>query len=282
MSAVRRAWDALDLARHYMTSSKPSRAVEPLFDDVEAYCMFIGYPRSGHSLVGGLLDAHPEAVVAHELGALKFIRARFDRRRLLYLLRENARVAAGRDRPSGDYRYDVPGQWQGGHGRIRVIGDKKAEGATLRLRAKPVLLDRLQSTVGVPIRIVHVVRNPFDNISTMAIRAANGGTPDLAAATSRYFALCRTVERIKARLDREALFEQRHEALLEAPADELGALCRWLGLTPGPDYLGACAGIVWSNPRKSREKVEWTPDLRSEVERRMAEHSHLDGYAFHA
>jgi len=30
------------------------------FDAVRTFCLFIGYPRSGHSLVGSLLDAHPD------------------------------------------------------------------------------------------------------------------------------------------------------------------------------------------------------------------------------
>ena len=30
--------------------------------DLETYCLFIGYQRSGSSLIGSLLDAHPEVV----------------------------------------------------------------------------------------------------------------------------------------------------------------------------------------------------------------------------
>jgi hypothetical protein len=29
------------------------------FAHVESFCMFIGYPRSGHTLIGSILDAHP-------------------------------------------------------------------------------------------------------------------------------------------------------------------------------------------------------------------------------
>jgi hypothetical protein len=37
------------------------------FDEVERFCLFAGYARSGHSIVGAVLDAHREAVIAHEL-----------------------------------------------------------------------------------------------------------------------------------------------------------------------------------------------------------------------
>ena len=46
-----------------------------MFETIQLYCMFVGYPRSGHSLVGTLLDAHPDIVIAHELDALRHIRA---------------------------------------------------------------------------------------------------------------------------------------------------------------------------------------------------------------
>ncbi len=39
------------------------------FEELDTFLFFIGYPRSGHTLIGSLLDAHPEMVIAHELKA---------------------------------------------------------------------------------------------------------------------------------------------------------------------------------------------------------------------
>ena len=50
-------------------------ASKPLLDDVKTLCLFIGYQRSGHSLVGSLLDAHPRMAIAHELDALFYLKA---------------------------------------------------------------------------------------------------------------------------------------------------------------------------------------------------------------
>lgn len=36
------------------------------FSDVRTLLLFIGYPRSGSTLVGSLLDAHPNIVIANE------------------------------------------------------------------------------------------------------------------------------------------------------------------------------------------------------------------------
>jgi hypothetical protein len=40
---------------------------------VRSFCLFIGYPRSGHSLVGSLLDAHPDIAIAHEVNVLGLV-----------------------------------------------------------------------------------------------------------------------------------------------------------------------------------------------------------------
>ncbi|PSO51862.1 MAG: hypothetical protein BRC34_14235, partial [Cyanobacteria bacterium QH_1_48_107] len=55
------------------------------FQNVDKYCMFIGYPRSGHSLVGSLLDAHPNIIIAHELNALNFVDMGFNQQQIYYL-----------------------------------------------------------------------------------------------------------------------------------------------------------------------------------------------------
>ena len=54
-----------------------------------------------------------------------------------------------------------------------MIGDKKG-GNTSRTFADVKSRDRLRditTVVGVPVRFLHVIRNPFDNIATMAIRS---------------------------------------------------------------------------------------------------------------
>jgi hypothetical protein len=40
--------------------------------EIEAFALFIGYPGSGHTLLGMLLNAHREAVIVHELKVLRY------------------------------------------------------------------------------------------------------------------------------------------------------------------------------------------------------------------
>jgi hypothetical protein len=241
--------------------------------------MFIGYPRSGHTLVGALLDAHPEAVIGHEQAAMQHVYFGFDRDRLYQMLLDSSARGGATRWISGEHRYHVPGQWQGRFERLRVIGDKQAEGATLRIRATPSLLSRLTSLVRRP-RLIHVVRNPFDNITTMAVRASRNGPLDLDAAIARYFRLCETVQWIGHEVERTQLHTIRHEDFVDDPAKSLRRLCEWLGLEPSRQYLDDCAATVRTSPNPSRLKVPWDGDRKRVVQERMAAFDHLVGYDY--
>ena len=55
----------------------------------------------------------------------------------------------------------------------KVIGDKKG-GATSSLLREPdklSILEEIRNVVKVPMKFIHVTRNPFDNIATMLLRA---------------------------------------------------------------------------------------------------------------
>ncbi|GBD39617.1 hypothetical protein HRbin37_01900 [bacterium HR37] len=247
------------------------------FSDIETYCMFIGYPRSGHSLIGSLLDAHPDVIVAQELDALKFLYAGFRKEQILYLILERSMVFAKSGGKHGKYNYSVPNQWQGRFRRLRVIGDKKGWSSTLRLRAKPSLLDKLRKTFNVKLRFLHVVRNPYDTISTMFIKSDNWS---LEETIEHYFLLCETVSEVKRRLKEEEVFELRHEDFISNPREYLERLCRFLGVDAGEDYLKDCAGIVFKNPHRSRFDLNWDLKLIELVKARSLSFPFLKGYSY--
>jgi hypothetical protein len=156
--------------RLYTKTCFGSRRYRELFAGVKTYCMFLGYPRSGHSLVGSLLDAHPNVIIAHELDVLKHVQARFSTNQIFYLLLENSRKLAARGRGYSGYSYEVANQWQGRFRELHVIGDKKGGGSSTRLHSNPGLLDSLCKTIGIKTKFVHVIRNPYDCITTITSR----------------------------------------------------------------------------------------------------------------
>ena len=50
--------------------------VDPIFEELKTFVLFIGYSRSGSSLTATILDAHKHVVVSHEIDVLHKIRER--------------------------------------------------------------------------------------------------------------------------------------------------------------------------------------------------------------
>jgi hypothetical protein len=243
--------------------------------------MFVGYPRSGHSLIGALLDAHPSIIIAHELGVLRYVNAGFSKLQIYTLLLENSRIRARLGREGSGYSYQVPGQWQGRFEKLRVIGDKKGAGATLRLQSMPRLLHRLYRRLDTRIGFIHVMRNPYDNISTMFKRArARGQQVELEDCVNEYFNLCQAVSEIKDRIHDSDWFDLRHEKFISNPETHLQELCHFLGVDAPENYVSSCAHIVYSSPHQSRYEIRWSRELVQDVARRMDGFSLLRGYAY--
>jgi len=56
---------------------------------------------------------------------------------------------------------------------LQVIGDKRGGETTMELTEKPEkfsILKELNNTLGIPLKFLHVIRNPYDIISTWVLR----------------------------------------------------------------------------------------------------------------
>ena len=245
------------------------------FRDLETFCTFIGYPRSGHTLIGSLLDAHPGAVIADELNVLRFIRAGFTKKQVCYLMLWNSRRAAAGGRERTGYHYRVPGQWQGHFQKLRVIGDKMGGSTALQLKFDPLLLESLPRKVQLKTKFIHVLRNPYDVISTLHLRQRTS----LRLAVESFFQRCEAVAYIKNQVPQD-VFDLRHEAFIADPKTALRDLCAFVGLTGEDEYYDACASIVFRSAHQSRHEIVWPPDLISSIAGKMKRFNFLDGYSF--
>ena len=265
--------DVIAIPYLYFSSLCHNIAQRGLFDDVKTFVLFMGCPRSGHTLVGFLLDAHPNIIIGSRVSTLKYHKHGFGREQIFDLLWQNSREIAslGRQRK---YSYEVPGQWQGRFESLKVIGDSTG---LSRLRDQPALLASLQRKLrGIEIRLIHCVRNPYDNISTM--KARRGWTlPDT---IEEYFSMCERVEEIKNQIGGSAVHDLRHESLIADPPSALKSLCGFLGIPAEESYHAACAGIIYKSAHKSRFEVPWNPELIDAVKHRMDRFSFLQGYSY--
>ena len=242
------------------------------FERVTAFALFVGYPRSGHSVVGAMLNAHRHAVVSHELDVSRLVLAGCGRDEVFARILARAGWFNLRGNRS-NYRYQVPNGWQGRFESLRVVGDKGGGWVSQALGRHPDLLERLAATVRVPLRLIHVVRNPWDNIAAIA----RWHRLPLEESTAFYFAHCDVTSAL---VGRDDLLTVRHEAFIEAPKEALSRVCRHLGLPVDDDYLAACASIVFERPSGASRLVEWRPAQIAEVGRRAAGLAFLREYRF--
>ena len=92
--------------------------------------LFIGYPRSGHTLIASLMDAHPNVIVSNEYDLIyKWTHWGPEQKRkenVFYSIYNSSywEATTGYRAPvvnKGLFKYHVPNQWQGKfNGRIKV------------------------------------------------------------------------------------------------------------------------------------------------------------------
>ena len=232
-------------------------------ESVERVVCFVGWPRSGHTLVGATLDAHRDMVVAHELDILHHVQAGVSRSELyaMAILRSTEFTQLGHQWMGRDYT--VPGGSQGATDRPRVIGDKKGGATARRLAKDPELLSRLESLVGVPVHVVTVVRDPIDAInSDLAHRVAGGKRADRDAATERFFTNADAVSKLAEHHTPDRHSFVSYEDFVADPRREIAALCASLGVGTDDAYLDSCAGVVRPQVEPPSEPDEWSKAIR--------------------
>jgi hypothetical protein len=267
--------------KRHLTSYYASRAQGQLFADLQTFSIFVGHAKSGGTMIGALLDAHPNVILADEIDVFEYMDDGFSKEQIYHLLLKNSRreflkgrVTARRLVP---YSFSVPGQWQGRYSRLQVIGVSRAGPMTGQLGANASLLDRLGAMMpAVKVKIVHVIRNPFDPISLMMIR----GQRSHDNAIEYYFDYCDTLVQLRKQLDSSDMIPVRYESFVRKPEMKLAEICRFLDLEVVDSYLKDCAAIINLEPERSRQLTNWDPALIGIVEKRLAQYDFLQGYSF--
>jgi hypothetical protein len=270
---IHRAWRSLVFAAG-------ARRERTALAGVRTYCLFLGHARSGHSVIGALLDAHRQIAISDEFDALRYLEAGFSRDQLLYgsveiARRQAANLRRKQGRGGKTYSYHVPDGWQGRADDLRVVGDSRAGWTTRRLAADPALLDRLQQRMAPSeVRFVHVVRNPYDNIATMMLR----GERSFDSAFEQYAANCQSIGPLTQRIGAERVMTVRHEALIADPRSTLAALCSFLDVEVDEAFLAAASSRVYRSPARSRSEIDWRPEDDRRVAELIGRFGFLTGY----
>ena len=280
--------------------------LQDVIEGVEKFVFFIGYPRSGHSIIGSMMDAHPDMVIAHEFmlfrkwqgqQALKSKGRLFNAlyRRSLLDATEGSRTM---DRDSKGYTLQMEQSWQGRFRKLKVIGDKSG-GMVAKLYAENPedvwrSYQEIVDTVKIPVRVLHVVRNPYDMIATQCLFNASGVLGHKANATAnhpynnseniiykiqRLYTHASGINRILHEWGLDVL--EIHSAdHVRDPKGTMQRICDFLELECPEDYLQQCYDKTFKTLSRSRDLVVWSPETRKMVEEGMREFPFLHRYSF--
>ena len=279
-------------------------------EGVETFIFFIGYGRSGHSIVASMMDAHPSIIIAHEYYlfdklAVQQTSALLQMKgKLFNALYFNSYISATKGfrtskHTSKGYNLNLNGTWQGQFQKLRVIGDKTA-GSTAMMYYKSATLfkktlQNLQDVVGVPLHEVHVVRNPYDMIATVALYQASGdadhkkvnasvGNP---FNSSFYITLAADIVLNKALavvgMVRDYNFhplEIHLEDLIKDPRSIVIKIGQFIGVPCTEEYVKSCQNKVYQHAFRSRELVVWPRIVLEKVQAAIKEIAFFNRYSF--
>jgi hypothetical protein len=285
MNIISRALRKSKFLAGYLRSHLLGEIYKARYRDLKCFLIFVGYPRSGHTLIAALLDAHPNIMVSIEWAALSHLRMGYRKNGMLYAIEKHSRLFTEKlSNVWTGYAYRVEGQWQGRSDKILVMGDKLAGQTSKILREDPELLDELKQLVGIEIKIIHVIRNPFDTISTIAYRSLekrpeNILDPDLTEFSEKYFERVEVVNALKTKGD-YPMFDLYHEDFIRDPGGKLAELTGFLGLGHDEKYLRSCSGIVYTSPNQRRKEYNWPDDLKNAVQEQINKYDFLSRYNF--
>lgn len=237
------------------------------------FIMFMAAPRSGHTLVAAMINAHPNMVCSNQLNIL----AKTDwknKESLFYQIK------------NGPYQWKestmVPEMPKG---EIMAIGDKTGHRTLTIVNENPIRIEYIKSLTGLEIKWVHVVRNPFDNLSTWArLNHKNRGyertiTVELDEVIDKYEDLSRTMSGLYLSEDILTLY---HEDTVDLLGYKLKDICEFFEVPFDDQWRENCGRVVWKKPRITRRDIEWK-EYQLEKVRRMTENDMypwLAGYEY--
>ena len=312
-----------------ISSNLPTLAPD-VISGINKLVFFVGNPRTGHSIIGSILDAHPHVVMSHEL--------KFFEQRILFQEDEDkpkwwtaklfnmifqhtikdTQLGGLRnvDSVNKGYTLAINSLWQGKFDEyIQVIGDKSAGSISMEYIRDRVAFrahyQKLVNNVGIPIKALYVIRNPFDIISTCLLytigrrekkylnradfiaglnkqvdnsegreEAKYYNYPILERRAKRYFEMTMAVAKLIDLIGQENVLNVHLRDLVHKPKDTILYITDFLGIGVEDDYLQLCADKVYDTVSHSRNLVAWPPELRVMVENRMKEFEILQGYNF--
>ena len=201
---------------------------------------------------------------------------------------------------SKGYSLTVDGLYQGAYQTyIDVIGDKKGGETTRTFLANNELfqnrLDKLRALVNLPIKVIHVIRNPYDNIATLAIYRHFHHEHTKVATTKNsnktisinpallnysinyYFNLFHGAEVMRQKFNLDTM-DVHGKDLIANRKVTISIICGFLQVPCSDDYLDIVSRKIYSSESKTHYNVIWTDEQIAKVKENILKYDSLSQY----
>ena len=276
---------------------------------VETFILFIGFSRSGSSILGALLDAHPHVVLSNEYLLISKVATGnskdpvFNDRRTLFSVlynRQRSLLNNSLINPSKGYSLYIQNSYMGTYkDTIAVVGDKSGAYTNfVHLGNKSYffeIIEHLGNVVKAPIKFINPVRNPFDIIATQMLYGLGGKELRAEANTHKIILDPKYIDCKVKQFEKEiwSIVEicksQRYEVLhvhledlVESPRVELLKICNFLGVSCPEDYISACTDKIFKETSKTRHSIEWPNEALDKVHSIIQSIPYLKRYSFYS
>ena len=249
---------------------------------VQSLVLFVGYPRSAHTIVGSILDAHPNVAIVHEGSIVEHAHSFSNQTVLVDFIVQRAAQQHVDGRWQTGFSYAIKGAWQGQQkSPLMVVGDKKG-GATSALLAADwdgtmAKIDHLRAMTAGHVKYIHVVRNVFDNIASMIminlvgfntsayqqIRLNQLPRPwksEYDTFVQRYLLLAQTNMRLSdevMRVPNSSFLHVNGRQLLAEPFNVFQDICFFLNVPFNEQWAKMSAAKLFREPFNSRNHFAW-------------------------
>jgi len=232
------------------------------FGDCDNFVVFIGYPASGHTLLGSMLNAHPEMLVSNELDVLFYTQNGVPGRALLgAIAAHDAKFARKNRKNTKGYAYAANTSGLSGNRPIKTVGDKKGYPTARRLSTQPHLLDKLARRTGLPVKVLHLARNPYD----MAASFRKWSGYPLTACTWQVAEMARLADCAARTIPAEDHLLVRFEDILATPERAMTRICAFLGRSTAAGDLAPALALVNPGHARPADPGGWDAEARREI-----------------
>ena len=285
----------------------PDKLPLSIINHVKMFVFFLGHEHSGHSIVGSLMDSHPYMVISHEfdlfnrLSGGSLAPAKAEIFNALWMNSKETIINDGvRTKSIKGYTLLVDGLYQGKYvDHIDVIGDKKGYATATLLADQPqkwLASFNIIKSLELPMKVIHVIRNPYDNIATSALfmykqKGESFGEMKQSKKTFKvksniidyeihmFFALFKQIVYAKEKYNLDIIEIHSHE-LISDPSGTLFKVCNSLEVTCSNNYLEICSKKTFKNISKTRHLIQWTDGQLKTVQWNIDKYSSLKDYNF--